>query len=61
MYLISNSWSKTRLTFHFPEATQHNFVLKSARTRIAPTPHRTKTILTTREKDMNRTNISPIM
>ena len=61
MYVISNSWSKTRLTLHFPEATQHNFVLKLAPTRIAPTLHGTKTILTTREKDMNRTNISTIM
>ena len=28
-YLIPNSWSVALVIFHFPEAMQHNFVLKT--------------------------------
>ena len=50
MYLMKNSWTVTLVAFHFSEAMQCNFVLKSfADYRIQPTPNQTKTILTIRE------------
>ena len=60
-YLTSNPCSETVLTFHVPEAMQHNFVLKfHPFPRIVSTPHRSKTILTI-QKNVNRTTISPII